>query len=146
MEYGHGEHPSHWTRLAPPIQAKVVDGVLCRWDTRAIANGFYALRVLVFDHQGHSYEAKTMIQVANATLVPTATATPVPPTITSTPSPTLLPPTMTPLPTRVLPTLDAQRTKLPPLRITATPMPTAAVFSETEPDSGVLEEDTGRAE
>lgn len=102
LEYGSGAQPSSWTRLTPEISAVVHDGVLARWDTRALSNGTYSLRLVVQGSNGIEGQARVTVQIANAT--PTAEPSPTP-TWTPTPEPTLEP-TITPTPPAT-PTLTA---------------------------------------
>jgi len=123
VEFGKGDSPSWWERISPEIQSPVYDTALCRWDTTRVEDGTYTLRVVVTDKRGNTYEARTVVDIRNATPTPTATETPtVTPTETATPT---LMATETPTPT---PTATAQPTLTPtaePTRApTATPEPT----------------------
>jgi 1A family penicillin-binding protein len=99
VEYGEGNAPIGWGAVAGPIYTPVDDGLLAVWDVRGLDNRDYTLRIVVFDKQGHSAEARTWVVVEN--IPPTDTPTP---TLTVTPTerpaptetPTLEPPTATP--------------------------------------------------
>ncbi len=115
VEYGEGQSPIGWGHVAGPVYTPVDSGLLGVWDVRALPDRDYSLRVVVYDRQGHGFEARTWVWVQN----PVATETPVPTwTPTLEPTATLLPtltawPTVTPMPTA---------TDLPPP--TNTPLPT----------------------
>ena len=95
VEYGLGSNPQAWAAITPQIQSSVRNGVLCTWNTGALAAGTYTLRVVVVDQQGGRYEAQSVLEVLRATVTPTATETAVPastlifePIATETPTPT----------------------------------------------------------
>jgi len=106
IEYGETHNPLGWGRVSGPHETPVDGGLLGYWDTTALHNGPHTLRVVAFDHQGLSYEARVRVYVANPTPTPTFTPTPTPthtPTFTPAPSPTFTPvpspmPTHTPTP------------------------------------------------
>jgi 1A family penicillin-binding protein len=146
VEYGKGHDPQGWKAISPEIKVPVFDGALCQWDTRALHNGDYALRLVVRDSHGHSYQARALTSVHNAE--PPATASSVPSETlspTATPTETLAPtdtpaatatatqvPTATALPSATpsrtpLYTLTPTRTATP--RPSETPMPTASATS-----------------
>lgn len=148
VEYGIGPDPIGWGMVSPPNGTAIEGGLLAQWDTEPLDNGLHSLRVVVFDHQGNSAEARTRVVVENPTPTPTPTFTftPVPtdtpiptatytltpiPTSTATPSPTATPkPTNTPSPTpAVTSTATATHTPLPSATATEvatdTPTPTA---------------------
>jgi 1A family penicillin-binding protein len=125
VEYGIGPDPIGWGVVAGPRAEPVRNGLLARWRTRALENGLYSLRVVVYDHQGQSQEARVQVVVDNPP--PTPTSTPVP---TPTPLPTM-PPTRTPTPTLTPTHAPTQRpTDTPATTSTPTdtpsPTPTAA--------------------
>ena len=152
VEYGIGTNPIGWGALTKEIPETVAEGVLCRWNTRTVKDGQYSLRVVVYDDQGRSQEARIVVEIRNAsptaiktvekqtkkptkrkkssaTLELSATPSPTlePATPTETQTPTALPsPTETMLPT-VTPTLDSTPTPTstpnPSPTSTATPNP-----------------------
>ena len=117
VQYGVGPDPIGWGWVSGPHLAMVEDGLLTEWDTRGGNNGLRTLRVVAFDHQGHTAEARVQVVVANPTPTPTVTPT-VTPTPTETPTPTI---TSTPTPTST-PTTTSTPTPTP--TITSTPTPT----------------------
>ena len=137
VEYGEGQNPLGWGTVAGPFYAPVDGGLLAVWDTRSLPSMDHTLRVVVYDRQGHSVEARTWIWINNptptATVLPTFTPTPTPaptltPEATHTPSPTSTPPpTSTPRPTD---TPSPTNTVVP---ITNTPTPTATVMASETP-------------
>jgi 1A family penicillin-binding protein len=143
VEYGIGPDPIGWGVIAGPRHEPLYDGLLAYWQTQELENGVHSLRVVVFDHQGHSAQARIQVTVNNPpptpTFTPAATSTPVPtvapshtPTFTSTPTtarPTdtpTLPATETPTDT---PTPTPTTTPSPSTTATSTPTPTATVGS-----------------
>jgi membrane carboxypeptidase/penicillin-binding protein PbpC len=140
VEYGIGVNPIGWGELTKQIPNTVAEGVLCRWNTRTVKDGQYSLRVVVYDDQGHSQEARIVVEVRNASptatkMVDKQTKKPTKPKKTSatlepsvTPSPTLEPATPTEIYTpTVLPSLTP--TMLP----TKTPTPTATPNANPTP-------------
>ncbi len=102
-----GDAPETWFPLAVGRQA-IQDDVLARWDTMAITDGDYTLRLRVFLTDGSYQDAfvrdvrvrnYTPVETATPLPLPTATLTLAPPTsLPPTPTLTPLPPTPTPLP------------------------------------------------
>jgi len=124
VEYGVGPDPIGWGSVAEPRSEPVQDGLLARWRTRRLENGIYSLRVVVFDHQGHSAESRVQVVVNNAQ----ATSTPVP---TEAPSPTVAP-TQTPQPTSTAtPTLGPPPTEVPTATYTPTSEPATPTATDT---------------
>ncbi len=120
VEYGIGPDPIGWGAVGRARHEPVHDGLLGRWRSESLENGLYSLRVVVFDHQGHSVEARVHVVVNNAPATPTFTPVP-----TSTPTSTATP-TGTPWPTDTpTPTLTPQPTYTPTPWATDTPSPTA---------------------
>jgi len=110
LEYIPDPAPSDtpWTSIQPPVAQQVNNGVLGLWDTTALADGRYLLRLRVMRGDGSEIGDAVSVRIVNATatptptLRPTATITPTPGTPTPGPSPTPLiwqPPTRTPRPT-----------------------------------------------
>jgi membrane peptidoglycan carboxypeptidase len=125
VQYGVGPDPIGWGWVSGPHLALVEDGLLTEWDTQAVGNGLKTLRVVAFDHQGHTAEARVQVMVNNPTPTPTLTPT-VTPTPTETPTPTITPtptPTETPTPT-LTPTSTLTLTPTPTSTPTPTPSPT----------------------
>jgi hypothetical protein len=98
-----------WFAVQPPVAQQVRDGPLAVWDTTAVPDGAYQLRLRVFDNGGGFVEmgvSDVIVRNAEPTELPTVppslTPTPTPGTPTPGPSPTPLirqPPTRTPRPT-----------------------------------------------
>lgn len=126
VEYGIGPDPIGWGPVGGPHHEPVHDGPLARWRTRRLENGLHSLRVVVFDKQGYSAEARVQVVVHNAP--PTPAPTPLP---TSTPMPTTTP-TGTPLPTST-PTPTSQPTETATPWPTETPTPTTTVLPTKTP-------------
>ncbi len=120
-----GDPTGTWFLIAASNQP-VRDGALAVWDTTAITDGDYDLRLRVFLSDGAFLDAVvsglrvrnyTPLATPTPTITPTPTETPVPPILilpTATPFPTFTPspfPTPTPLPTNpaVLPPLEVYR-------------------------------------
>ncbi len=87
VQYGMGDNPIGWGQVAQQ-DSGLEDGILAAWDTRALENGLYSLRVVAFDRHGNNGASPAVrLIVVNptptATLTPTATSTP---TQTATPS------------------------------------------------------------
>lgn len=110
LEYIPDPAPSDtpWVSIQPPVAQQVNNGVLGLWDTTALADGRYLLRLRVVRGDGSEIGDEVSVRIVNATatptptLRPTATITPTPGTPTPGPSPTPLiwqPPTRTPRPT-----------------------------------------------
>ncbi|MBI1800512.1 MAG: hypothetical protein HYR71_02645, partial [Chloroflexi bacterium] len=94
-EYGVGDDPIGWGTVSPSNSTKVTNSVLAQWDSAAVPNGVYSLRVVATDKKGNKAESCTRVLVLNPTPAPTAT-----PAFTFTPTPTTTPtPTRTPTPT-----------------------------------------------
>lgn len=107
LDFSYQEDPTGaWFRLAQS-DAPLTDGVFSVWETTALTDGFYRVRLRVFDAAGPADTLLT-VQIRN-TLAPTATLTPTPPqlpVLEETPSPSLLAAgatlTLTPGPTPTL--------------------------------------------
>ena len=52
IEVGAGNQPTDWTQVALS-HVPVVNGLLASWDTRALANGTYTLRLTTVDASGN---------------------------------------------------------------------------------------------
>ncbi|MGE5529142.1 MAG: transglutaminase domain-containing protein, partial [Patescibacteria group bacterium] len=63
-EYGPGDAPAAWTRIASG-GLPVIDNILCHWDTSSAANGRYTLRVWARDAAGNRAEARVPVNVDN---------------------------------------------------------------------------------
>jgi 1A family penicillin-binding protein len=145
VEYGIGPDPIGWGTVAGPRDEPQHDALLARWRTRALENGIHSLRVVVFDHQGQSAEARVRVIVNNRaptpTVTPAPTSTPVPtmtpahtPTPTSTATPTVARPTDTPIPPATeTPTYTPTPTVAPSPSPTATFTPTPTATPSVEP-------------
>ncbi len=155
VEYGIGPDPIGWGVVAGPQYEPVHNGLLARWRTQDLENGPHSLRIVVFDHQSHSAEARVQVVVNNQppspTSTPVPTATPVPtmtpshtPTSTSTTTPTASPPTNTPTTAATetpgqTPTSTPTNVPSPNPTATLTPTPSATPSAEpadATPESG----------
>lgn len=86
-----------WFPLGEPVQTPVIESRLALWDTLAISDGDYRLRLRVWLQDGTDLVAIVEgLRVRNHSLVETSTPGPVP---TSGPTPTVVPPTPTLRPT-----------------------------------------------
>jgi 1A family penicillin-binding protein len=145
VEYGIGPDPMGWGVVAGPRDEPLHNALLARWRTQALENGIHSLRVVVFDHQGQSAEARVQVIVNNRpptpTVTPAPTSTPVPtqtPAHTSTPTstatPTVARPTDTPTPPATeMPTHTPTPTLAPSPSPTATSTPTPTATPAVEP-------------
>jgi len=103
-----GDPMGTWFLIQESSQA-VTNGSLAQWDTSAITDGVYHLRLVITLQGGSQTQAVvTGLRVRNYTPVETETPTPVTPTATFVPGNTLVP-TLTPT---------------PPAKPTPTPLPT----------------------
>ncbi|MCZ7543745.1 MAG: hypothetical protein M5R40_09490 [Anaerolineae bacterium] len=121
-----------WSLAAGPYTNQPVgDAVLAVWDTRALADGVYTIRILAIDTQGKQLDDRVTVMVTN--LVPT---TPPTVTVTLTPSLTNTPfiiPTFTPPPPTVIPTNTF--TPTPTFTPTAIPLPSETPIPTFTPES-----------
>jgi len=132
VQYGIGDNPLGWG-LVGRQNFPLEDGVLTAWDTRALLNGVYSLRAVVFDRHGNSVASPAVrVRVMNPTPTitptPTPTSTPTPSlTLTVTPTSTATPvETPTPAPTETPTALPTPvPTETPTALPTPTPTPTA---------------------
>lgn len=146
VEYA-AEPGSNWVVIGDTYPTQVRDGVLVQWDTRAVPDGSYSLRLSVVDETGNYIEdVVRQIVVANATPAetdtPTVTGTP-PEVLTATAEagPTLTPTPLPPTPTIVIensiistPTVALISTEA--VGVTPTPQPTRAAVTVEEPGQG----------
>jgi membrane peptidoglycan carboxypeptidase len=144
-EYGVGNDPIGWGNVSPPNETLVRNSVLSQWDSRAVPNGQYSLRVIATDKRGARAEACTRVNVSNdQTLTPTPSNTPLatstpPATGTPTATATRLTPTMTPSATRTAaPSATPRRptptaTPIVPPLVTPTRTPTITPTSTITP-------------
>jgi hypothetical protein len=98
-----------WQDIQPPVAQQVLNNVLGLWESTIVPDGRYLLRLRMVRGDGTFLETQVRIEVANATITPTFTASPTftntPPAgpATAGPSPTPLiqqPATRTPRPTQ----------------------------------------------
>lgn len=126
-----------WGNLVGEAQQQVVNGQLGVWDSAAVADGAYTIRLRVVDPTGNYCEATvTNIVVQNS--VPTAVPTPEF-TITPTEAPPIQNAVPTPVPTvstEGTPTPGPSPTSVRP-SITRTPAPVGATFGGIEIESVV---------
>lgn len=94
-----------WFEIQPPSTNQVIDGILAVWDTTAITDGNYMIRLRVFS-AGSTTPTETLVRnVKVRNNAPVETPTPpvtAEPTVAPSPTTVLLGPTASPLP--VLPT------------------------------------------
>ncbi len=135
VEYA-AEPSANWVVIGDLVRTQVQDGVLLQWDTRAVPDGSYSLRLVVVDETGNYIEAVVrQIAVQNAAPLPTETPTP---TETATPTPPVETPTPTSLPTvEVLITRVASPTTL--LAFTVTPVARPSTASSSNLGSGLAD-------
>jgi hypothetical protein len=115
-----------WGDLAGQARQQVVNGQLGVWDSAAVPDGLYTLRLRVVDPTGNYCEAQvTNVHVANAAPTPVPTANPEQATITPTEAPPIQNAVPTPVPTETpngTMTPTAVPTRTGPTR---TPVPTS---------------------
>jgi hypothetical protein len=106
-----GDNTNTWFTLAE-IDRPVVGALLGTWDTTAISDGDYVLRLQVQGQRGSVLEDMVHVQIRNYTapVLPT-------PTITATASP------VPPVPTAMILPIVATPTSAPPVHATSTPLP-----------------------
>jgi hypothetical protein len=131
-----------WTPIGVAHEEPVIDGLLETWDTTAISDGTYILRLRIVNITGNYVDIFVRgIVVANAQPLetPTLTKQPLP---TATPTDTSLPAAATPVPATDTPApptatpVPPTNTPVPP---TATPPPpTATATAAPEPAAGAL--------
>jgi hypothetical protein len=117
VELGVGTGPQAFETIQAPMNRLVEQGILGIFDSTALDNGPYTLRLRVFDQSGGVLEDRVRVLVDN----PPATAT-----TTPTPSPT---PTQTTIPTATPTATEPAATSTP--SATATPTSTTALATET---------------
>jgi hypothetical protein len=99
VEYTPDGASQAWKALSPAASGMVERGLLARWDTHALVNGKYILRVRAFDHHDNTAEAQVTVQLLNPTLTATRTSTATrTPTPTRSPAPSLTRTPVTPKP------------------------------------------------
>ncbi len=93
VEFGRGASPSDWHVIGSTRPTPVIDGVLAQWDTTALPDGVYTLRLTVVRMDGNYQEYPVQgIIVANKRPTETPTPSPAPDkarTPTATPGPTM---------------------------------------------------------
>jgi len=75
VEYGRGADPSDWHLIGSTVPNPVIDGVLAQWDTTALPDGVYTLRLQAVKMDGN-YEEYYARQIVVANKRPTETPTP----------------------------------------------------------------------
>jgi hypothetical protein len=68
LQWGHGTAPAAWYEIASS-SGPVVSGALAQWDTRAVPNGEYTIRLLVVDGDLGTRQFMVHVRVANAVAV-----------------------------------------------------------------------------
>ena len=131
LEYGIGTGPQAYAPLTEPVRQLVEGGALAVFDSTALDNGPYTLRLRVFDKSGGVLESRVRVLIDNPptptstateTLIPTPTPTPIP--IEPTATPTVEEPTPAPIvPDTATPTPTATETLIPTPTETPTPVP-----------------------
>lgn len=103
-----------WFELQPPSPTPVVDGTLAVWDTRAISDGNYMIRLRVYS-AGSNSPVETIIRNIQVRNTAPGEAPTVEASLTAAPTPTLalLETTATPLP-EPTPTVAATSSPAPP--------------------------------
>lgn len=76
VEWGRGASPSSWVRLNASI-APVTNGLLGTWDTLAVPNGDYTIRVSLLDRKLGLRSYRIPVRVDNGALAPEADVAPV---------------------------------------------------------------------
>lgn len=124
VEYSTADQPDLWRAVSQTYNRPVIAGVLDRWNTPALPDGEYSLKLTAVDNRGQEVCRYLVRNLTIANTQPTATLTPEAPptlpgpTVTATPRATATPapPTPTPtivaiIPTRqpILPDLDTIR-------------------------------------
>ncbi|MGQ9554204.1 MAG: hypothetical protein ACUVWR_08845 [Anaerolineae bacterium] len=130
------EPGANWVVIGDIHQNQVQDGVLVQWDTRAVPDGSYSLRLSVVDETGNFIEyIVRQIVVANTIAAPTET-------VTGTTTTTATPDTPTPTATSLGPTATVS-IELPLLE-SPTPVATNTRSMAVLPTSAVPTPDTGQ--
>ncbi len=116
LYFGYANDPTHTWFLIATRHIPTHEGLIARWDTTAITDGDYVLRLVVEAADGRRWEATVPVRVRNYTPVetptpalavggtprPTATATPLPTATPRWPTPTPFPPNPARLPAETL--------------------------------------------
>ncbi len=151
VEFSPLNNPDAWSAVSQVIRRPVVNGRLDVWNTRAIADGLYNLKLTVVDERAQEVcrSVVTQLQVANRVPPPTPTqAEPPTPEDSPTPpasptpgvSPTLRTTVTTPTATVVLPTIPPPPTLplvTPQVAVAqpTAPAPTAVAKTATTPSA-----------
>lgn len=103
VEYSTADQPDFWRAVSQTYNQPVINGVLDRWNTPALPDGQYHLRLTAVDIRGQEVCHSFVRDLIIANTQPTATPTPeLPPTLpvpTATPTPRITAPPPTPTPT-----------------------------------------------
>lgn len=130
------EPGANWVVIGDIHQNQVQDGVLVQWDTRAVPDGSYSLRLSVVDETGNFIEyIVRQIVVANTIAAPTEAVTG---TTTTTATPDTPTPTATPLGPTATVSIEL------PLLESPTPVATSTRSMAVLPTSAVPTPDTGQ--
>ncbi len=80
LEWASESRPGTWSAVSNVISQPLDQGVLDRWNTQALPDGLYRLKLTVVDQVGQEIcrQSVVRLQVANAGPVPTATVSPTP--------------------------------------------------------------------
>ena len=130
VEFGLSHDPQGWGNISGPNPIPFKNpATLATWDTSKVQDGAATIRILVFDKQGRSAEARLKVNLQQPTPVPS-----------STPLPTnTQPPTNTPLPTNTnAPTATASATPIPSATRTNAPTATNTPVTPTSTFTATL--------
>ncbi|RKY10971.1 MAG: hypothetical protein DRP82_08005, partial [Planctomycetota bacterium] len=75
VDVGEGAAPSSWQNIAQGVNP-VRDGLLCEWDTTAVSDGYWTLRLQVFSTTGRVFEDRVSVYVSNTTSTARVVVTP----------------------------------------------------------------------
>ena len=92
VEYGNGPNPENWALIEPMMNVPVINGQLVAWNTNAVPDGLYSLRLRAVKQDGNYEEFSVRgIVVANTSPTQTPTATPTQTPTGATPTPPTAP-------------------------------------------------------
>jgi penicillin-binding protein 1C len=132
LDYGLGDDPVKWERLAKENSPIDEAGKIYKWDLKELPAGEVTLRLYVRSNHDTYAEKKMHLNLQVPTPTPTPTATPTP-TDTPTPTPT---PTNTPTPTAT-PTDTPTPSDTPTPTKTPSPSPTPIDIMWTQPATNI---------
>ncbi|MFQ5854897.1 MAG: hypothetical protein ACE5LU_04545 [Anaerolineae bacterium] len=126
VEYSTADQPDLWRAISQTYNRPIINGALDRWNTPALPDGEYNLKLTAVDVRGQEICRYLVRNLSIANTQPAATPTPeVPPTLpgpTPTPTPrataTPAPPTPTPTIVAIIPTRQPMLPELDTIRKT----------------------------